>query len=178
MLALFLATATSLAMPADANRSNWHLEATTEYSTYVDMQARLTSVYGGPRDHGYGFRIAATRTIKRLALGGGLSLFPTPLGVSGSLDLAAYYDRSWSRLRVIAGGGVGVFFACDGTYIPTNTGKRAGPSISLAAELQWSPVKHFFVTAGIAGYLYPTLPIPTLPLGLDLRFFVGPGVSF
>jgi hypothetical protein len=178
MSALFFATAISLALPADANHSDWHLEATAEYSTYVDAVARLTSLEGGPRDYGYGLRIAATRTIKRLALGSGLSLFPTPRGVSGSLDLLAYYDRRWSRLRLLAGGGAGVFFASDGSFIPTHTGKRAGPSLSLTTELQWSPARHFYVTGGVGLYLYPIQPFATLPVGLDLRFFVGPGVAF
>ena len=181
MLPLYLATVVAVAAPAEAARSAWHLTASTEYSTYVDAQARLANLYGAPREgYGYGVRIAATRTFDRLALGAALSLFPTLSlsGASGSLDLLVSYDRRWSELRLVAGGGIGMFFASDGTYIPTLAGRRVGPSANATAELQWSLSPRFFVTAGAGVHVYPLQPIPTLPVGLDLRFFVGPGVAF
>ncbi len=181
MLPLVLATTIAVAAPADAARSAWHVTASTEYSTYVDAQARIANLYGAPREgYGYGVRIGATRTFDRLALGATFSLFPTLSlsGASGSLDLLASYDRHWNQLRLVAGGGIGMFFASDGTYIPTLAGSRVGPSANVTAELQWSLSPQFFMTLGAGLHLYPLQPIPTLPLGLDLRFFLGPGVAF
>jgi hypothetical protein len=181
MLPLILATVIAVATPADAARSAWHLTASTEYSTYVDAQARIANLYGAPREgYGVGVRIAATRTFDRLALGTALSLFPTLSlsGASGSLDFLASYDRHWGPLRLVAGGGIGVFFASDGTFIPTLAGRRLGPSANATAELDWYPSADLFIALGTGVHVYPLQPIPTLPVGLDLRFFIGPGVAF
>lgn len=151
------------------------LEIDVEYSMYLDIYRSLTESYAVNQLSAFGPRASLSLRHGWLVLGVSGTLFPGR-SPAGALDFFVSIVKRWRRLSLAGGLGVGSLFTPTGTLVPTYTDTVSGPTVHTSGALRWH-LSTWFIAAGLAIYVYPDQPLPTLPVGVDLRWNLGLGLT-